>query len=85
MSVIDDEKVLAALLEKITNEGKGRYTKQREEAGVVVPSVFVRGKPDDSYARNLFRTYRSLKDYGWQETMDSMARRTFYRHVTDIV
>ncbi|WP_049247579.1 phage/plasmid replication protein, II/X family [Pseudomonas aeruginosa] len=84
MSVIDDEKVLAALLEKFTKEGKGRYTKQREEAGVVVPSVFVPGKPDDSYARNLFRTYRSLKDYGWQETMDSMARRTFYRHVSDL-
>ncbi|WVP00836.1 hypothetical protein V2193_33805 (plasmid) [Pseudomonas aeruginosa] len=41
MSVIDDEKVLAALLEKFTKEGKGRSSKQREEAGVVVPSVFI--------------------------------------------
>ncbi|OKN99942.1 replication-associated protein G2P [Pseudomonas aeruginosa] len=43
-----------------------------------------KGKPNDSHARNLFRTYRSLKDYGWQETMESMARRTFYKHVNDI-
>ncbi|UWG52575.1 phage/plasmid replication protein, II/X family [Pseudomonas aeruginosa] len=43
-----------------------------------------KGKPNDSHARNLFRTYRSLKDYGWQETMDSMSRPTFYRHIKEI-
>ncbi|WP_245213871.1 phage/plasmid replication protein, II/X family [Pseudomonas aeruginosa] len=32
--------------------------------GVTIPPVFVPGKPNDSYALNLFRTYRSLKDYG---------------------
>lgn len=43
-----------------------------------------KGQPNDSYSRNLFRTYRSIKDYGWDETMASMARRTFYDHVRDI-
>lgn len=43
-----------------------------------------KGKPNDSHARNLFRTYRSLKDYGWDETMQSMARPTFYRHIKEI-
>lgn len=43
-----------------------------------------KGQPNDSHARNLFRTYRSIKDYGWEETMQSMPRRTFYRHVTEI-
>ncbi|WP_218187189.1 phage/plasmid replication protein, II/X family, partial [Pseudomonas sp. ENNP23] len=33
---------------------------------------------------NLFRTYRSIRDYGWEETMASMARRTFYDHVRDL-
>ena len=43
-----------------------------------------KGQPNDSYARNLFRTFRSLKDYGWHETKESMSRRTFYDHVRDI-
>ncbi|AOE88298.1 replication initiation protein (plasmid) [Pseudomonas sp. TCU-HL1] len=83
MRVIDDEKVLAALLEKFTKPAKGKWTKERTEAGVVVPPIFVDGKPT-SYARNLFRTYRSLKDYGWDETMNSMSRATFYRHTADL-
>ncbi|CAL5249827.1 hypothetical protein PASLES2_32590 [Pseudomonas aeruginosa] len=33
---------------------------------------------------DLFRTYRSLKDYGWEETMASMSRASFYRHVADL-
>ena len=65
MRVIDDEKVLAALITKHT-----RLTKS--------------GKKSDSYARNLFRTYRSLKEYGWDETMNSMSRTGFYRHIADI-
>lgn len=65
MRVIDDERVLAALIAKHT-----RYTKS--------------GKPSDSYARNLFRTFRSIKEYGWDETINSMSRTGFYRHVTDI-
>ncbi|MFL4063155.1 phage/plasmid replication protein, II/X family, partial [Pseudomonas aeruginosa] len=86
MRVIDDEKVLAALLEKHTKEGKGKWTKAKVDpsTGVTIPPVFVPGKPNDSYALNLFRTYRSLKDYGWEETMASMARRTFYDHIRDI-
>jgi II/X family phage/plasmid replication protein len=65
MRVIDDEKVLDALV-------------------AAHPKYDRKGKPNDSYARNLFRTYRSLKDYGWEETQASMARRTFYDHVRDI-
>lgn len=42
------------------------------------------GKANETIALNLFRTYRSLKDYGWQETMDSMSRATFYRHIDQI-
>lgn len=42
------------------------------------------GKPNESYALNLFRTYRSIKDYGFEETMNSMSRASFYRHVSDI-
>ena len=42
------------------------------------------GKANETVALNLFRTYRSIKDYGWQETMDSMSRRTFYDHVGKI-
>ncbi|WP_017002085.1 phage/plasmid replication protein, II/X family, partial [Pseudomonas aeruginosa] len=38
----------------------------------------------DAYARNLFRTYRSIKDYGWEETKDSMNTKSFYNHVNDI-
>ncbi|MNZ53308.1 Phage replication protein CRI [compost metagenome] len=83
MRVITDDKVLAALLEKFTKPGK-KKTKEKMQGGVLVPSIEVDCKPDESYARNLFRTYRSLRDYGWQETMDSMARRTFYRHIADI-
>ncbi|WP_137885728.1 phage/plasmid replication protein, II/X family [Pseudomonas sp. 2FE] len=84
MRVINDEKVLAALLEKFTKEGKGRYTKERIEAGVKVPPIFIPGERSEAYARNLFRTYRSIKDYGWQETMDSMNRASFYNHTRDI-
>lgn len=86
MKRIDDEKVLAALLEKFTKEGKGKWTKARADhvTGAIIPRIFTPGKASDSYARNLFRTYRSIKDYGWEETMDSMARRTFYDHVRDI-
>lgn len=84
MRVIDDEKVLAALLEKHTKPAKGKWTKERMEAGVTVPSIYIEGKPNDSHARNLFRTYRSLKDYGWEETQASMSKATFYRHITDI-
>lgn len=65
MRVINDEKVLAALIEKHTKLDR-------------------KGKPNDSHARNLFRTYRSLKDYGWEETQNSMSRATFYRHIADI-
>lgn len=65
MRVINDEKVLAALIEKHTKLDR-------------------KGKPNDSHARNLFRTYRSLKDYGWEETQNSMSRATFYRHISDI-
>ncbi len=42
------------------------------------------GKANESFPLNLFRTYRSIKDYGWDETMASMARRTFYLHVSQI-
>ncbi len=42
------------------------------------------GKANETIPLNLFRTYRSLKDYGWQETMDSMSRATFYRHIDQI-
>lgn len=42
------------------------------------------GTPSYTVALSLFRTYRSIKDYGWQETMDSMSRPTFYRHVQAI-
>ncbi|MNZ69483.1 Phage replication protein CRI [compost metagenome] len=83
MRVINDEKVLAALLEKFTKPGK-KKTKEKMQGGVLVPSIDVDCKPDESYARNLFRTYRSLKDYGWKETQDSMSRATFYRHISDI-
>lgn len=64
MKQIDDEKVLAALIEKHT-----KYDRH--------------GKPSDSYAKNLFRTYLSLKDYGWEHTKE-LGARTFYRHVNDI-
>ena len=86
MRVINDEKVLAALIEKFTKVGKGKWTKARVDAstGAIVPAIFIPGESSDAYARNLFRTYRSIKDYGWEETMDSMARRTFYNHVRDI-
>ncbi|MGE9763342.1 phage/plasmid replication protein, II/X family [Pseudomonas sp. PDM20] len=41
------------------------------------------GKPSDAYAKTLFRTYLSIKDYGWDHTKD-LAPRTFYRHIKDI-
>lgn len=65
MRVIDDEKVLKALV-------------------AAHPKLDRKGNPNDAHARNLFRTYRSLKDYGWEETQASMAKATFYRHIADI-
>jgi hypothetical protein len=86
MKRIDDDKVLAALIEKYTKVGKGRWTEARADkaTGSIIPRLFIPGKSSDSHARNLFRTYRSIKDYGWEETMDSMSRATFYRHIADI-
>jgi len=85
MRVINDEKVLAALKEKFTKPG-GRWTKAKEckSTGVTIPPVFVNTAPNESVALNLFRTYRSIKDYGWEETKDSMSTRTFYDHVGKI-
>jgi len=59
--------------EKVLAALKARFTKFGKN-----------GKANESVPLNLFRTYRSIKDYGWQETMDSMARRTFYLHVSQI-
>jgi len=59
--------------DKVLAALKARFTKFGKE-----------GKVNETIPLNLFRTYRSLKDYGWQETMDSMARPTFYRHVAQI-
>lgn len=42
------------------------------------------GKTSFTVAQGLFRTYRMIKDYGWHETMDSMSRATFYRHIQAI-
>ena len=86
MKRIDDEKVLAALIEKYTKVGKGKWTKARADkaTGTIIPPMFVPGKASDAQARNLSRTYRSLKDYGWEETMASMSRASFYRHVADL-
>jgi len=84
MRVINDEKVLAALIEKHTKVGKGRYTKEKTVDGVVVPSLYIPGKSSDAYARNLFRTYRSLKEYGWDETKESMNTKSSYNHINDI-
>ena len=61
-----------------------RGTRADHATGAIIPGVFTPGKSSDAYARNLFRTYRSIRDYGWEETMESMARRTFYDHVRDI-
>ncbi|CAD2251291.1 hypothetical protein PSEUDT2_02518 [Stutzerimonas stutzeri] len=85
MRVINDEKVLAALKAKFTKQG-GRWTKAKidKATGATIPPVFVPGPANETVALNLFRTYRSIKDYGWQETMDSMSRRTFYDHVGKI-
>lgn len=84
MRVINDETVLNALIEKHTKRGKDRLTKEKIIDGVLFPSIVIPGKSSDSHARSLFRTYRSIKEYGWQETMDSMSRASFYRHVSDI-
>jgi len=86
MKRIDDEKVLAALIEKHTKVGKGKWTKARADhaTGAIIPGVFTPGKSSDSHARNLFRTFRSIRDYGWEETMASMSKATFYRHIADI-
>lgn len=43
-----------------------------------------KGQASYSYALNLFRTFRSLRDYGWDETMQSMSRPSFYRHISGI-
>lgn len=85
MRVINDEKVLAALKDKFTKPG-GRWTKAKidKSTGLELPPVFVSGPPNETVALNLFRTYRSLKDYGWDETMASMSRATFYRHIDQI-
>lgn len=65
MKIVDDEKVLAALVAKHARTSKS-------------------GKLSDSYARNLFRTFRSIKEFGWEETYASMSRPSFYRHISDI-
>lgn len=83
MKVINDEKVHEALLEKFTKPGKGRMTKERIEAGVLKPSIYVEGKPSTAYAKSLFRTYLSIKDYGWEHTKE-LGPRNFYRHVADL-
>lgn len=86
MRVIEDDKVLAALIENYTKVGKGKWTKARADhaTGAIIPAIFVPGKPSDAQARNLFRTFRSLKDYGWEETQASMSKATFYRHIADL-
>lgn len=84
MRVINDETVLKALIEKHTKHGKDRMSKERIVDGLVIPPIVIPGKSSDAHARSLFRTYRSIKEYGWQETMDSMSRASFYRHVADI-
>lgn len=65
MRVINDEKVLAALIARHMKFSKS-------------------GNPSDAYALSLFRTFRSIKDYGWEETKDSMNTKSFYNHVNDI-
>ncbi|MDT4832925.1 plasmid replication protein [compost metagenome] len=86
MKRIDDDKVLAALIEKYTKVGKGRWTEAKADkaTGAIIPRVFIPGKKSDAYARNLFRTFRSIRDYGWEETMASMNRASFYNHVRDL-
>lgn len=84
MRVIDDETVLKALIDKHTKIGRDRITKEKVVAGVVVPPIVIPGKTSTAYAMSLFHTYRRIKDYGWQETMDSMNRKSFYNHVSDI-
>ncbi len=59
--------------EKVLAALKARWTKLDKN-----------GKANETVALNLFRTYRTIKDYGWQEAMDSMSRATFYRHVDQI-
>ena len=58
-------------------------TKERMEAGVLKPSIYVEGKPSISYANSIFRTYLSIKDYGWEHTK-KLGPRNFYRHVADL-
>lgn len=38
----------------------------------------------EQQARAVFSTYRHIRDYGWQETQDSLSKTTFYRHVSII-
>jgi len=59
--------------DKVLAALKTRWTKETKS-----------GKLSEAYALNLFRTYRSLKEYGWEETMASMNRASFYNHVRDI-
>lgn len=42
------------------------------------------GKISHEYAKNLFRTYRSIREFGWEVTKDSMSKATFNRHVLEI-
>jgi II/X family phage/plasmid replication protein len=39
------------------------------------------GKPRTAIPLSAFRTYRMLRDYGWEEAKDSMGTSTFYRHI----
>lgn len=84
MKVINDDKVYEALLEKFTKPGKVRHTKERIEAGVLLPSISVQGKPSTAYAKALFRTYLSIKDYGWKHTKEALSNGAFYRHLDDL-
>jgi II/X family phage/plasmid replication protein len=43
------------------------------------------GKISYSYAMNLYRTFRDIREYGWEQMQETMScKRTFNRHVKDI-
>lgn len=42
------------------------------------------GKPRESLPLAAFRTYRQIRDYGYDETLRSGSRATFYRHISMI-
>lgn len=42
------------------------------------------GKVSHSYALSLFRTYRSIREFGWTITLESMPKATFHKHVGEI-